>query len=383
MAYVDQTEAPLAYHRWSAISVVSSTLKRNVFMQREFTLYPNQYIILTGPPGIGKGAAISPASDIAKKAGSVNYLSDRITAEKIIERLEKGFSRPSVNAQGQGTLVNDSCACILSKELPVFIGSSEWMLPYLCEMWDRNEFEYATKTKQSHSVKDLCVGLLAGCVPDFIRKLNKDSSSAITGGFTSRCMYIYASHVAKNIDWPELDTKIEPDLVDDLRQIGSLHGEMLFNGGRAGKTFKMYSDYKLDSRQNGKFEQAVIVNFKSRVIAHMLKTAMTLSVSESDSLVIEDHHITQAINMVTEVMNDLEKTFRFVGENTELVACQNIMDFLEYKGAASFNEILSANYRYANYESIQRIMMTLESMNFAIRETGGLYRCKKQKQPKP
>lgn len=350
-------------------------------MQREFTLYPNQYIILTGPPGIGKGAAINPASDIAKKAGTVNYLSDRITAEKIIERLEKGFARPTINALGQGTLTTDSCACILSKELPVFIGSSEWMLPYLCEMWDRNEFEYATKTKQSHSIKDLCVGLLAGCVPDFIRKLNKDSSSAITGGFTSRCMYIYASHVAKNIDWPELDSKLEPDLVEDLRHISNLRGEMLFNGGRVGKTFKLFTDYKLDSRQNGKFEQAVIVNFKSRVIAHMLKTAMALSISESDSLVIEDHHINQAIDMVTEVMNDLEKTFRFVGENTELVACQNIMDFLEYKGSATFNEILSSNYRYANFETIQRILNTLETMLFCKREQGGLYVCKNKKKP--
>ena len=373
MQYVDNTDPPIDFHLWSAVSVIAGTLKKNVFMQREFILYPNQYIILTGPPGIGKGGAINPASELAKKAGSVNYISDRISAEKIIDLLDRGFTSASINASGQGVLGIDRSACILSVELPTFISTSEWMLPYLCQMWDRNSFEYQMK-KGSHIVKDLCVSMLGGCVPDYVRKINKENTAVVTGGFSARCMYVYASKPSKSIDWPELATSMETDLVDDLRHIGSLRGQMEFNGGRTGPTFRVYKDFKDYCRSNGKFEQAVIVNFKARAEVHMLKLAMVLSVCESDSLIIENHHLDTAIKMVEEVQSNLEKTFRFVGDNNDLAATASIMDYLEYKGKATFAEILASNYRYANEDSIRKILSTMEIMGFCKYE-GRMWTC--------
>src|SRR5580693_7485003 len=86
------SEAPLQYNLWAAISVVGAVLKRNVSIDyRTFTLYPNQYIVLVGPPGVGKGTSIHPAHEFAKEAGIANYLSDRVNAPRIIERLNQGF----------------------------------------------------------------------------------------------------------------------------------------------------------------------------------------------------------------------------------------------------------------------------------------------------
>jgi len=41
-----------------------------------------------------KSSAIIPATNLAKEAGTVNYLSDSITAEKIIERIADGYIHP-------------------------------------------------------------------------------------------------------------------------------------------------------------------------------------------------------------------------------------------------------------------------------------------------
>lgn len=368
MTYVQNTEPPLNYHLWSGISVLCSSLKRNVFMKRSFTFYPNQYIILVGPPGVGKGEAIKPAVSIAKKADTANYLSDRWTAERIVQKLANGFSKPGFSTVGgvaKGVIVQDASATIVSTELPVFLGASDWMLPFLCEMWDKNEFEYETKHGTSSKVSDLCTSLVAGCVPDFIRKINKDSGGIITGGFTSRCIFAYADKPAKEIAWsqPLEGTQLEQDLIDDLRHISLLNGEMKFHP----RAYTKYEAFYHSCMMNGKFEQAVVAHFKGRARTHVLKTAIALCVSETDNLVIEETHLEQAIQMIVQVQNDLERVFRFVGANKELEAIENIMMFLEHKGMASFDEVMLYNYRYLSEmseEGLQRLLSVMCTMKF-------------------
>lgn len=346
-------------------------------MKRDFTFYPNQYIILVGPPAVGKGSAIKPAIELSLKADVSNYLSDRLTAERIIQRMNTGFSRPgftTVNGVQKGMIMHDSVATIVSTELPVFLGASDWMLPFLCEMWDKNRFDYETKHGTSCKLSDLATSLVAGCVPDFIRKINKDSGGIITGGFTSRCIFVYADRPDKELPWPPSleGHPLEQVLVDDLRHISTLTGEIKF----APKAFSLYSLFYGDCMKNGKFEPSVVVHFKSRARVHVLKTAIALCAAESDNLLIEDNHIDYAIALIRTVQNDLERVFRFVGANKELEATENIMAYLEHKGMASFEEILMANYRYLetmSEEGLSRILSVLCTMRFCKLE-GGMYK---------
>jgi len=67
----------------------------------------------------------------------------------------------------------------------------------MCQLWDENTFEYETKNKGNYKVTNMCVGMLAGCVPDFIRMLSRDSMAPITGGFTARTIFVYATEKSK------------------------------------------------------------------------------------------------------------------------------------------------------------------------------------------
>lgn len=369
LRYVKDSESPDAYNLWCAISGICASLKRNVYVNRGFyKLFTNQYIVLVGPPGVGKGQAINPAVEIVKEANTAHFLSDRITAERIIDRLASGFGVPTATAGGGVAMVKDSCATIVSTELPVFLGSSEWMLPYLCEMWDKNEFEYDTKTKGSFVIKDLCVGLVAGCVPDYIRKLNKDATSAITGGFTSRCIFIYATDKSKTVAWPSTAglTQLRQDLVDDLKSIAQQKGEFQFDPNARVRWEGFYRGLKPDQ-----FESEIIANFKSRMPAHVLKVAMALALSEGDRLVISDTHLSNAIALVNDVKDKLELTFRAVGESPLAAAQDRIMRFIEAKGLVSRSEILKFNYRHITDEDLTRVLMVLVSAGFCEETSQG------------
>ena len=358
------TESPVEYNTWAAISAISSSLKNNVYIPEKYTngfykVFPNQYIILVGPPGVGKGTAINPAVELVKKANTANYISDRVTAEKIIEQLANGFTHTLRTSGGQFTTITDNSATLVSTELPILIQASDWMLPLLCEMWDKNEFSYGTKNKSSFVANDICVSLIAGCVPDYIRKLNRDAMSAITGGFTSRCIFVYADTKSKMLAWPNINgnfQKLVVDLIADLADISKQSGEFKFCP-RAMKLWESeYQNIRIDP-----FESQVLSGFKARMRSHIFKTAMILSVSESNNLEISERHMFHAMDLVEQVKKKIDFTFKSLGESPLAPQQDRILKFLQIKHICyTEKDILARNMQDVTLTQLREILYILE-----------------------
>jgi energy-coupling factor transporter ATP-binding protein EcfA2 len=368
------TEAPDAFVVWSAISVISAVLKKKVWVQRgTYKVFPNQYIVLVGPPGVGKGTAIHPAHAFIKeyKPELSNYLSDRITAPKIIEKLANGFQNQSV-INGNIIVSKESTAVLFASELSTFLGSSDWMTSFLCDTWDRNEFEYDTKNKGSSHIKDMCVSLIGACVPNFIRQINGQQSGAteaINGGFTARTVFVFANDKSKRLAWPIALENIKcvsanggktgketiAELRFDLEQIAQVKGEFSFSND-ATTIFQQW--YHIQKPED--CDSDVVRHFKSRQDVHIFKVAMCLAAANSDKLEIDQWCMETAITLVKGVLDTLDITFRGVGESTLSEATAKIQTYIERKGLATRRELIRDNHRHATLEDIERITRTLE-----------------------
>ena len=359
------TEAPSAFVIWSAISVISAVLKKKIWVNRgTYKVYPNQYIVLVGPPGVGKGTAIHPAHAFIKdyKPQLSNYLSDRITAPKIIEKLANGFQTQHIH-NGLITTSTESTAVIMATELSTFLGSSDWMPTFLCDTWDKSEFEYDTKNKGSSHVKDMCVSLIGACVPDFIRKINgrQNASEAINGGFTARTIFVFASEKSKKLPWP---TSLEntpngqqtiANLRFDLEQIANnCKGEYKFSQDAALLWYQWYNKHGPNEQDSD-----VVRYFKSRQDVHILKTAMCLEAADNDGNLINLWALQTAIALVDGVVKTLDICFRGVGESSLAEATGKIQTYIERKGIVSRGELLKMFYRDATIEDLDRIISTL------------------------
>lgn len=365
LEYIDNTENPKDYNLWAGISAISASMKRNVYVWRNYIqFFPNQYIILVGPPGIGKGSAIHPSVAIVKEAATVNYLSDKITAEKIIEKLATGVTKtvPTVNGSGV-TLGQDHTATILAKELPVFLSSSEWMHSLLCQLWDENEFEYDTKHKGTYKIVDMCVGMLGACVPDFIRKLSRDSLAPITGGFTARTIFVYATDKAKLLPagWGrplQQVTTLRKELVNDLKHISKLQGEMFLDADA-----KKFWDFKYgEHNKTGDFDTDASANFKSRISSHIIKTAISISLSESDTLTITRPQLERATFLIEDIGHKVDVVFRAVGESPTAAIQEKVLDYVIKKGVVSRVDLMRKVYRDCTDEQLTQVLFTLQNM---------------------
>lgn len=368
------SEAPTSFNVWAAISVISAVLKRHVWIHRgHYKIYPNQYIVFVGPPGVGKGSAIHPAHAFIREHNPplANYFTDRVTAPKMVEKLADGFPSFSMIG-GQLIPMKEASAIIQAAELATFLGSSDWMLTFLCDTWDRGEFEYDTKGKGTNVVKDMCVSLIGGCVPDFIRELNKDSGRAISGGFTARTLFIFANDKSKQIVWPmgfdatPQGLQLKKDLADDLETISRIRGEYKWTNSakilfeRAYKTIVTNDD-----------DSDVVRHFKARQPVHYMKVAMCFAAATRDDLVIDDYAIGMSVQLVNGVLNTLDVTFRGVGESSLAEATARIQIYIEKKGLVSKAQLVKDNWRHITNDDLDRVMYTLTTINFCAEEVIG------------
>ena len=378
--HAPHTDAPDNFLLWGALSLIGAALKNNVYFEiGTYTLYPNQFIVFTAPPGVGKGSVMGMLEGLVKDClpkQVVNTLSDRITAERILERIADGWTLPPrlVNQQVVIGAVDHNCL-LFSQELRVLLGSSDWMLEFLEEAWSRKSYDYQTKNKGSVFIDNMCCSLLAASVPDFLRNVNREAHMVITGGFSSRCLFIYAENPSKDLPFPEpikknINSKALYDkLCLDLQDIGILRGEFKVDTGAR----LMFEDHLKRSRAAASSDDSeAVANFRARMKAHILKLAMAFSVSRSNDLIINAIDMANSISEISRVMVSLNKLFRGAGEGMDAATTARVQDFIEKNGRVSKREILKALYRHINSsETLDRILYILETIGFCKKVSQG------------
>jgi len=363
------TEAPDRFIVWSAFSVLGAVLKNRVFIRDGlFTLYPNQYIVLVSPPGIGKGTAINFAWGIIRDTAPnflANMVSDRVTAPRILERIANGWnsSIPSI-VNGQVIIggAMDHTATICSTELRVLTSASDWMLEFLCESWDRNTYDYDTKNKGSSFIVDMCTSLISGTVPDYLKGIDHNSDISIKGGFTSRCLFVYEDEPSRYMPFPPpigantVSMATLAALKNDLEHIAhTLKGEFTYDTDARLK----FEIFLKNVRSNAGDNSEAVANFKARIRAHTLKLAMVVSAARKDDLVITGIDMDIAIGHIKLLLKDIEKIFRGAGESELASSTAKVEAFVEKFGMASKKEILKHLHQHMTSETIDRIIWVL------------------------
>lgn len=370
-------ESPDNFNVWSAISAVSSVMKNNVWCRRgNYVVLPNQYIILVGGPGIGKGTAINPAHKFVKDPHTThtplaNYIEDKVTGPKLIEMLAAGFpSAPKFSNNGH--LVNgvDSSCLIRADELSTLINTSDWLVDALTKIWEGGEFMYTTKGGGKKLVKNLCPSLIAACSPAFIKGINKNHGAEINNGFTARTIFVFPPDGIRSVPCPtgfDDTPHVRDALSDDLFAIARLQGEYKFNAVAEAMYIDKYNEIRYSVLEE---DSDVVKNFKARQPTHIIKTAMVIAAACSDNLIIDECSLTVAINLIDGILKTLDYVFSGVGDSELAESTAKIKQYMERKGMCSRREILRDNMRNITPENLERVLTGLLLAGYIISTSG-------------
>ena len=215
--YVERTEPPLVFHRWSLLTSLGAYLGRQYKLPfGDFNIYPNMYVMLMGDPGTRKSTAIKLAKKILSQAGYEKFSAQRTSKEKFLLDLE-GIEGDDGFVKGKNPVIQnlfgdhyESGECrevyICADEFNEFVGSGNLeFLSLLGSLWDWDDealpFTQRLKTSRSVSIYQPTVSIMAGNTHAGFSEAFPPQS--VGQGFLSRLILVYGEASGKKITFPE------------------------------------------------------------------------------------------------------------------------------------------------------------------------------------
>ena len=337
LKYAENTEPPISYHLWTAISCISGALQRKVRLTwGHETLYPNLYVVLVGPSGrCKKGTAMNIGLEILKEVSGVTLIPEDVTRAQLIRRMADAVSTFN-DSDTKRVTFHCSVTCF-SEELTVFLKKNNVeFLATLTNWYDsRDEWTYETKNAGIDKIQGVCFNFLGGTAPDWIPVMLPQE--AVGGGFTSRIIFIVEDDKAKTVPSHVL-TREEKDLygalVRDLQRIYNMSGAFTFSEQAASRYISWYSDQDNRIRKGeSPIADPRFAGYVERRATHAKKIAMVLTASRTSERVVQVKDFERALDYMQKAELRMDKAFGGLGKSQYAQATEQVLSYLkERKG---------------------------------------------------
>ena len=368
--YTAQLESPDAFHIWTALSVISASLKRQVFVdQAYFMVYPNLYVLLVAPPGTcRKSQAMNTGLKLLRAVPAIHIEANKMTPEALINSLCSGGQTQAIKTKAKKTnattiTVRQVCTSVLfSPEFSVMLGKdaeNNGMLSILTDLFDSpDSWIYETRGRGQEIVSNVYLSIFGATTPAWLS--NSIPDNAIGLGLNSR--FIHVAQKARRHANPR--PKITPallrlrdSLIEDLIQISMLRGEMVLTS--AADTFydewyRALNTKNLDEKFWGYLERKPV---------HILKVATILSIAESDRLVLTRDHLEMALVLLNQIELRMPEAFISAGSTSGKDIQRVLQQIILSGGQIEYGDLVQANIRYLTSPQIEIIIRTMREGN--------------------
>jgi energy-coupling factor transporter ATP-binding protein EcfA2 len=364
MELTDNSEPPLLFRKWAAISAIAAALQRKVRLELglSLTFYPNLYIVLVGPSATGKGTAMKFASDIIEQIPTIRLSAQSTSLQALIRRM-KETNLTDVNIE-TGEQSYHSSLTIFSTEFTVFLGyHNQELIAALCEWYDcHNRWTYETIARKKEEIVGVWVNLFAGTTPDAIQASLPIES--IGGGLTSRIIFVVEEKRGKLVIVPtktEKEIQLQQKLIYDLEAINQLSGVMQYTEG----FLKIYTEWCQYADTHRPFQDKKFDGYCGRRRKHLITLSMVCCASHSDEMIITSEDIERAIFLLSEVEMKMGKVFKGMGRSGTADLLSDAISFIATSAVPDIPLFQFARHFEGDMDKFEmdRVITTMEAMN--------------------
>jgi hypothetical protein len=190
-------------------------------------------------------------------------------------------------------------------------------------------------------------------------------SATVGGGFTSRCIFVYADKKESLVAYPDEHVKLasherlKADLIADLEHISTnlvgpftipeetrVWGRAWYEALWTKKAGE--ASYLDDDRLEG---------YMARKQTHMHKLAMVLSASRGDDMVITLEDLVAANKMLEAIEPDLDKVFSRIGKTEDSIQADRFIAYVKRHGQVPYHQAYNYIHAYfPNYRDFEGIV---------------------------
>jgi hypothetical protein len=329
-----------------------------------YRIYPNLYVVLVSPPGrVRKSVAINTAINLIMDFPDIKIGADSITREALIKALADSATTIEITPQ---KLYTHASLTIVSKELSVFLGQHNFnLLSILTDLYDcGNKWEYKTKNMGVDIIYNVWLNMLGATTSDWL--MGSIPLTAIGGGFTSRVLFVVEEKPRQKVAIPFLDAEsmaIKEKLQHDLELISGLKGAFTMTD----EARNFYIQWYNRDINYGSFDKK-LWGYLERKHTHLLKLAMIISASHSDSLVITLDDLTFALDMINSIEPKMVEAFGMVGRSPIALDISDISEVIRNTGAITKKLLLTGIWKDVSPDSLDKSLVLLKQMKFISEE---------------
>ena len=325
---------------WAGVSAIAGALRRKVWLdQANFKWYSNMYIVLVAPPGIvSKTTTASLAMNLLRKVPGIHFGPDVVTWPALVT----AFASSTEGFEVDGLIHPMSAITLESGEFGNLVNPrDEDMVNLLISLWDCKEgvFDKRTKNCGEDKVENPWINMIACTTPAWIA--GNFPEYMIGGGFTSRCLFVYAAKKAKLVAYPGRTAPADHEekkqrLIEDLTAIAGLKGEYRLTPeaeawGEA--WYERHHTVRSANLQDDRFG-----GYLARKQTHIHKLGMILAAAQGDTPVVTADHLMIADQMVTDLEPDMSFVFERIGKSDAAVYAERLVSFVHSKGSVPYHE---------------------------------------------
>jgi len=348
--YSSYGEAPPRMYFWVGVSVIAGALRRRVWIdQAYFQWFPNLYIILVAPPGIvSKSTTADIGMSLLRQVPNIKFGPSVVTWQSLV----KSFAEASESFCPD---TNDGLWYVMS---PLTIVSSEFgnllnpkdkdMVDMLVNLWDGKSFTKATKMSGTDEVVNPWINLLACTTPEWIA--GSFPEYMVGGGFTSRCLFVYADQKNKFVAYPALQVpsdlkQQEANLVHDLEWISSRLAGPYSISSEAIEWGTSWYKRHYESESKG-MDPVRFGGYVARKQTQAHKLAIILAAAQRDELIVTKEDLETAVLMITDLEPDMHRVFEKIGMKEDAVQIDRLVQMIQKRGKIPYVEVYRWIQRY-------------------------------------
>lgn len=364
MLYTENSEPPILFRKWTAISTIASALMRKVRVEwaTDLIFYPNLYVVLVGPTATGKGTAMAPGFNILSELPAIKIGAQATSLQALIRRL-KQTNLTDIDIE-TGEQQFHSSMTIFSEEFTVFLGyHNRELMSTLCDWYDcKNRWEYETISRSREEIIGVWVNLIAGTTPDLIQ--SSLPIETIGGGLAGRIIFIFEEKKNKLVILPtktKHELELRQFLIHDLEKITMLSGTYKWTEGFV----DVWTDWCYSCENNPPFYDSKFDGYLGRRRAHAMKLSMVVSAAHGKhDLVLTGDDLEEATTMLREAEVKMGLVFRGVGMSDISSSLNRAIAFMKNSKITDIPFYQFARHFGNDMDKLtmDRVMDTLESM---------------------
>jgi len=298
--FVESTDgitSPMIFRKWAGISTIAAALERKVWVRtKRSPLYPNLYVVLVAPPGIGKTEVTWRVREMLASLEELHLAPTSVTKASLIDDLAEA-NRRVVHPEQMPPVTHFNSIALCINELGVLIPSYEnEFMNTLTDLYDCKHYSEKRRTKKIDiKIEAPQINLLGACTPAYL--MDTLPEGAWNQGFLSRTILIYTGEQELRSLFEELEENKELDesLKTDLTSIHELFGKMTFTPEAA----QFIDNWNLAGGPPAP-DHPKLLHYNTRRTAHVLKLSMIAAVSAHGSMTIQKEDIERAMDWLIE-----------------------------------------------------------------------------------